>query len=309
MLINQANLAIVFDAFKAAFNKGFTSAPSVYKTLAMTVPSTARQEHYGWLGQVPQMREWIGDRIVTGLALHNYTIINKDFEQTISVPRNDMQDDQYGLLSPFVTDMGRAAAEMPDQLVMGLLANGFTGLCYDGQNFFDTDHPVGVPGLIAETSVSNFQGGAGEPWFLLDTSKPIKPLIFQERMPLGKLVSKNQENDDNVFWRKEYVYGSDGRCNAGYGLWQLAYASKEPLEADNYEAARVAMATLTGDTGRPLGIKADTLVCGPNLEGKAMRLLNNGMRVEIVETVPLAITNEWANTAKPIVTQWLQAGA
>ncbi|MER8924147.1 Mu-like prophage major head subunit gpT family protein [Mesorhizobium sp. M0802] len=306
MLINQANLSIVFDGFKAAFNRGFESAPSVYKQIAMVVPSTARQEHYGWIGQVAKMREWIGDRIITNLAAHDYTIINKDFEQTISVPRNDIQDDQYGLMSPFVADMGRAAAEMPDELVLGLLANGFTKLCYDGQNFFDTDHPVGSEGAVPVVSTSNFQGGAGEPWFLLDTSKSIKPLIYQERMPLGKLVSKNQENDENVFWSKEYIYGSDGRCNAGYGLWQLAYASKEDLTASNYEDARKAMASLTGDQGRPLGIKADTLVCSPNLEGAAMRLLNNGMRVEVIETVPVAITNEWAGTAKPIVTQWVQ---
>ena len=25
--------------------------------------------------------------------------------------------------------------------------------------------------------------------------------------------------------RKEYLYGVDGRYNAGYGLWQLAYGS------------------------------------------------------------------------------------
>ncbi|ESY41910.1 head protein [Mesorhizobium sp. LNJC384A00] len=307
MLATPQNLKIIYDGFSAAFNKGFTGAPSVYKSLAMIVPSTARQETYAWLGQVPEMRKWIGDRIVNGLRLHGYTVVNEDFEQTISVPRNDVQDDQYGVLAPFVTDMGRNAGEMPDKLTLGLLSNGFTGLCYDGQPFFDVDHPVGDNGVTEVVSVSNFQGGAGEPWYLLDTSKPIKPLIFQERMPLGKLVAKNQENDDNVFWNKEYIYGSDGRCNAGYGLWQLAYASKQALTAANYEDARKAMASLLGDTRRPLGIKADTLVCGPNLEGAAMRLLNNGMRIEVVEDVPLAITNEWAGTAKPIVTQWVQA--
>ena len=31
----------------------------------------------------------------------------------------------------------------PDELVYGLLANGFTEKCYDGKAFFATDHPVG----------------------------------------------------------------------------------------------------------------------------------------------------------------------
>jgi len=309
MDITAEGLAVVFDGFKAAFNKGFENAQSVYRDVAMVVPSTSREEHYGWVGQVAQMREWLGDRVVTDLSLHGYKIKNRDFEQTIAVPRNDIQDDKYGLLSPFVTDMGRAAAELPDQLIFGLMANGFAALCYDGQNFFDTDHPVGFG--AAATSVSNTQGGAGEAWFLLDTSRPIKPFIFQERSPLGKLVHKTSDNDDNVFWKKSYVYGSDGRCNAGYGLWQLAYASKQELTAANYEAARAAMANQLGDTGRPLGIKADTLVCGPNLEGAAKRLLNNGTRVQVVEVgeaeQAVSIQNEWAGTAKPIVTQWLTA--
>ena len=130
-------------------------------------------------------------------------------------------------------------------------------------------------------------------------------------MPLDTLVSKTEPTDDNVFFKKEYIYGSDGRCNVGFGLWQLAYASKQPLTAANYEAARAAMQNQRGDEGRPLGIKPDTLVCGPNLEGAAMRLLNNGTRIELVGTapdeVPLAVQNEWKDTAKPIVTQWLAA--
>lgn len=305
MLINQANLTIVFNGFKAAFNKGFESAPSVYKRIAMTIPSTSREETYGWLGQVAKMREWIGPRVVTNLVAHGYTIKNRDFEQTVGVPRNDIMDDKYGLLAPFVTDMGRAAAEMPDELALGLLKSGFTGLCYDGQYFFDTDHPVVRNQQIV--SVSNFQGGSGTPWFLLDTTKPVRPIVYQERMPLGVLVSKTNQDDDNVFWNKEFIYGSDGRCNAGYGLWQLAYASKEDLTAENYEAARAAMRNLKGDEDRPLNIVPDVLVCGPSLEGAAMRLLNNGTRIVTVgeDNLPVAVQNEWAKTAEPMVSQWV----
>jgi phage major head subunit gpT-like protein len=203
--------------------------------------------------------------------------------------------------------MGRSAAELPDELVFGLLKAGFTTPCYDGQYFFDADHPVGVNNAVV--SVSNFQGGTGEPWFLLDCSRPLKAMIFQERRALGALVRKDQPDDDNVFWRKEFVYGSDGRCNAGFGLWQLAHASRQPLTPANYEAARKAMMALRGDEGRPLGVKPDVLVCGSALEGAAMRLLNNGTRIEIPDgsTTPVAVQNEWAGTAKPIVTAWLDA--
>jgi phage major head subunit gpT-like protein len=305
MLINQANVSTLFAGFKTLFDQGFAGAETVYEQLAMVMPSTTREEVYAWLGQMPGVREWLGERVVRNLALHDFTIKNRDFESTISVPRNDIEDDRFGVFGPMLTKLGKAAAEQPDKLVLSLLASGFAINCYDGQFFFDTDHPVGN-GEAAPVSVSNVQDGAGTPWFLLDTSRAIKPLIFQERRPY-KLTSLDQPDDENVFFRKEFIYGVDGRSNAGFGLWQLAYASKADLTADNYEAARAAMMEFKGDNGRPLGIKPNVLVAPLGLEGAVMRLLNNGTRIETVgdDDTPVAIQNEWKGTAAPIVTAWL----
>jgi len=272
----------------------------------MVVPSQAREEIYPWLGQFPGLREWIGPRIAKNLALHSFAITNKDFESTIEVPRNDIEDDRFGVFGPMFSELGRAAAMHPDELIFGLLAAGFATNCYDGQFFFDTDHPVGDPAGAGVTSVSNMQAGSESPWFLLDTSRALKPLLYQQRRPFN-LVSKDRPEDDNVFSNKTFVYGVDGRSNAGFGLWQLAFGSKAELTPANYEAARVAMMNFKGDEGRPLGVKPNVLVCGPSNEGAAMRLLNNGTRVELAgeSDTPVAIQNEWAGTATPIVTPWL----
>ena len=61
-------------------------------------------------------------------------------------------------------------------------------------------------------------------WFLLDTSRPIKPLIYQQRKK-AKFVSKTAETDDNVFMSKKFIYGADSRGNAGFGFWQMAVGS------------------------------------------------------------------------------------
>lgn len=303
MLINQGTLAAMFAGFKTAFNKGLETAPPHYQDVAMTVPSQAREETYAWLGQFPKLREWLGDRVIENLAAHKYAITNRDFESTLAVPRNDIEDDRYSIFAPLFAEMGLAAGEHPNELVLALLGAGFATPCYDGQYFFDSDHPVlndaGVP-----VSVSNFQSGSGTPWYLLDTSRAIKPLVFQERRKFN-FVAKDSPNDDNVFFKKEYIYGGDSRCNAGYGLWQLAYASRADLTAANYEAARTAMRNLKGDRARPLNIKPTVLVVPPSLEGTAMRLLNNGQRIEDVGGTPVAVTNEWAGTVKLIVTSWV----
>lgn len=61
-------------------------------------------------------------------------------------------------------------------------------------------------------------------WYLLCTKRYIKPLVYQEREK-PKLVCKNKETDDNVFFNDEVLYGIKARYNVGFGLWQLAYGS------------------------------------------------------------------------------------
>lgn len=58
-------------------------------------------------------------------------------------------------------------------------------------------------------------------WYLLDTSKAIRPFVFQNRED-PKFTMRTQDTDAGVFERDEYTYGVKARGNAGYGLWFLA---------------------------------------------------------------------------------------
>lgn len=274
MIINAGNLKTLFIAFKAAFQGGLGQAAPQYLAVATTVPSTTGSEEYGWLGSFPSMREWLGDRVINGAKSHGYTIKNKPFELTVGVPRPAIEDDQYGVYTPMMTEMGRAAAAKPDELVFGLLKAGNATACYDGQYFFDTDHPViGADGAVASQSNYDDNSGSGTTWYLLDNSRALKPVIFQNRKS-PNFVSKTAETDDNVFERNEYVYGVDSRCNVGFGFWQLAYGSRKTLDEAGLTAAYTAMCERKGDGGRPLGIKPTHLVVPPSLEIAALKLVN-----------------------------------
>lgn len=266
MIINQANLQILFQAFKTAFNTGFRDAPSDWNRIATLIPSTTKEEKYAWLGQFPRLREWIGDRHIKNMALHDYSIKNKKFEGTIAVPKDDIDDDTYGVFTPLFQEMGYAAKTHPDELVYALLAAGFATACYDGQFFFDTDHPVNG------ASVSNMQAGAGNPWFLLDTRRPLKSLIFQRRRDYD-LKTMNMPDDEAVFMREEYRYGVDARVNVGFAFWQTAFGSKATLDQTNFDAAYAAMMAFRSDEDRPLGIKPNLLVCGPSNRAAANALI------------------------------------
>lgn len=291
MIINQANLSNLFVAFKAAFGIGFRGVAPDWNRVATLVPSTTKTENYGWLGQFPQLREWIGDRQVKSMAQSAYSITNKSYEGTVGVPRDDITDDQFGVYAPLMQEMGHAAATHPDYLVFSLLAAGFGTVCYDGQYFFDSDHPVGGG------TVSNTGGGSGAPWILMDTTRPLKPLIFQRRQDYN-LQALTDPNDEAVFTRKEYRYGVDGRCNVGYGFWQMAYGSKATLDATNFNAARAAMEGFRSDEGRPLGIKPNLLVVGPSNRAAAEALL-------LAQMNAAGASNTLYKAVDLLVTPWL----
>lgn len=297
MLINNANLAALYTGFSAAFQGAFSGVEPMYSSVATTVPSTTKSNTYGWLGKMPNFRKWLGDRVVNSIASHGYTIINEPYELTIGVDRDDIEDDNLGIYTPMFAGMGDAAAKFPDTLVWPMLPGGFSTPCYDGQFFFDTDHPV-LDANGDPQSVSNMTAGAETPWYLLDVSRPLLPIIYQSRRPFNRIVRMDDEKDENVFRRKEYQYGVDGRCNVGFGLWQMAHGSKATLNPANYEAARVAMHEQKGDFGRPLGIMPSLLVVPPSLEGAANEIVQSKL-------VNGGETNKWAGTAKVIVSPWL----
>lgn len=296
MQINAANLDALRVGFKTNFQAGLGAAASQYLRIATVVPSTTAENRYGWLGKVPGLREWIGPRQVQNLSEFDYSIVNKSYEQTIGVDRDDIEDDNLGTYAPLFTTMGESVGNHPDLITFALLKAGFTTNCFDKQYFFDTDHPV-INEDKTVSSVANTDGGAGTPWFLLCTKKALKPLIFQDRKK-PQFVAKDNPTDDNVFMNKEFLYGTEARRNVGFGFWQMAWGSKQTLDAAHYATARAAIMGFKGDYGMPLGLVPDLLVVPPSLESQANKIVKNLL-------VNGGETNEWAGTAEVMVCPWL----
>lgn len=296
MLVNAQNLAALRDGYSTAFQGGLGEAPQQHTRVATIVPSSQKEQKYGWLGKIPNVREWIGPRAVQNLQQHDYAIKEKKLELTVGVDKDDIETDNLGIYGPMFSEMGRSAGAYWETMVWLLLKEGFTTACYDGQNFFDTDHPV-LDEDGNETSVANTDGGAGAPWFLLDTSRALKPIILQKRKDFV-FTAKDRLEDDNVFDNNEFVYGADARGNAGFGFWQFAWGSKQTLNAANYATARAALTGMKGDYGRPLGIMPNLLVVPPALESPGRKLLNS-------EYATGGETNEWKGTAELLVVPWL----
>lgn len=60
-------------------------------------------------------------------------------------------------------------------------------------------------------------------WYLLDTKLPLKPLIFQDRMPVE--FTSLEDSSEAGFIRDQYLYGVRARYAVGFGPWQFAYCN------------------------------------------------------------------------------------
>ena len=271
MDINQDTFDLLYRAVNTAFDKGNKMYKPYWEQVASLMVSSSWEETYAWIGEFTRFKEWVGDRQIEEMRTYDYSVKNVKFEATEGIPAEYVEDDRYGILMPKFEDMGYAAASHPDELIFDLLLKGFETPCYDGQNFFDTDHPVGDKG--SELSVSNMQDGDKSPWFLFDTSRPLKPMIFQRRREYRLQSKEDPRTDHHVFMRDEFLYGVDARVAAGFGFWQMAFGSKAELTEANFDKAMSSMMGLRSDKGRKLGIKPTLLVVGPENRAAAKKIV------------------------------------
>ena len=111
-------------------------SPQDIMRFALDVPSTHKTEDYAWLLQIPQAREWLGEKQAKQLADAKFTIRNRAFESTIQIDQHDMDDDQVGSFDIMIRLLVEAMMEKPRSLISDLIVNGTSGLAYDGVAFF-----------------------------------------------------------------------------------------------------------------------------------------------------------------------------
>lgn len=305
--ITTARLQQAFITFDTKFQAVFEQTPNYWDKIATLIPSDTDLEVHAWLAKLPQLREWIGPRVVNNLAARTQELKNKKYEGTFAVPRTAIEDDKIGVYGPAVAELARQAKLWPDKILVDAIIAGGATTTYDGQYFFDTDHPVdmddsasasqanlfttkpltsdnyaavraamrtykaedGVPlevspnllvvppaleqtarqilqaeyiidtfknssNYAAAAMKSNVMKGTAEllvlprlsadsdtSWYLLDTTRAIKPFVHQLRMA-PEFAYLINPTDDGVFENDEYKFGVRARGAAGYGLWFLA---------------------------------------------------------------------------------------
>jgi phage major head subunit gpT-like protein len=156
MQITPSNLQFIFFQADMRFQSSYLQTVSYADKVSSEMPSSARETHYGWLGRIPKMRQWLSERVINDLAAREYTLKNVPYEDTVRISKFDIEDDQLGVFNQGVEMLGLAAKQWRDDMLTQVIvaATGSTQLCYDGQPFFSGSHPQN-PDVPGGTTFSN----------------------------------------------------------------------------------------------------------------------------------------------------------
>lgn len=158
MAIDIASAQVKLRDLTAKFDNRVAAATPFYPTVCYDASSVRTSEKYGWIGAMPGMREWLGERQFSELRAANFVLENKHWESSLLIKKTDLADDNLGQYGPVLEQLGIEAAHHPDELWFSVLEQGESTACFDGQFFFDTDHVWGNSGTqsndITSTVVS-----------------------------------------------------------------------------------------------------------------------------------------------------------
>lgn len=147
-IVTSDFLEALLTNFRVIFETAFTGEKPTYQPLVTKVDSTSEKESFNWLGAVPSPSEWTDERIVQGLRSEFYEVYNKNYQVAISVDRNTLEDEKYGLIAPRIRQMAARVANHPNKLIFQLLNAGVSLKTYDKENFFKADRQIGESGVI-----------------------------------------------------------------------------------------------------------------------------------------------------------------
>ncbi len=194
MSVDTARTIAILRGLTGKFEVGLGAAKPYYPSKATIFPSNGADEGYGGLGAMPGMREWLGDRIFHTLRASKFVIVNRHFESSLSIERDDIADDRLGVYADVLQQLGIEAACHPDELMLELQVAGESQQCLDGQYFYDVDHSWGDSG--AQSNLLSLP-------VAIDTTPSVQE--FRDAYHAARLAMLGFKNDQGKLFQKPIV--------------------------------------------------------------------------------------------------------
>ena len=142
MIVSPQSVQDLQAQFQQDFSIAFGKGQDRWQEKAYRATSTAYRTVHMWLAAQPEMRKWVGARILNNLVTRGFELKNEDWEYSFVVDANDIF---YDNLSAY-EDRGRIAGEVSgrwyEKLVTDAMVAANTTPSWDGQTFYNAAHPV-----------------------------------------------------------------------------------------------------------------------------------------------------------------------
>jgi len=141
MVINQANLDAMFQSFSTMFTEAYMGTPGpLLEQVGTRIPSNTRDQRYPFMQTISgAFRQWTGARVINNVVVDGFVVTNIKWEDTLSIERTDLEDDQYSIYaSMLIPNLARNARILPDQQIANIFNSN--PICYDSRTLFATNH-------------------------------------------------------------------------------------------------------------------------------------------------------------------------
>lgn len=132
----------MYQSLDTSYQAGIEEAAPFADKIAQRVPSTARSTRHVWIPSTGKFKKYVNEKDVQRLTARTWVVENEKYEDTIEISEEDVEDDQIGMLAVSARMIGNAAAKWPDDMIVECIQKASSTLAFDGQFFFDTDHPI-----------------------------------------------------------------------------------------------------------------------------------------------------------------------
>ncbi|HEY1192375.1 MAG TPA: Mu-like prophage major head subunit gpT family protein [Gemmata sp.] len=191
--------------------------PAGHEQFTTALDSKSKVETHTYMSNLPRLHEFKGYTPFARLINKEYTVANKEFRVGVAVKKTDVDDDQTGGYMKTINGLPTRARKDTGHKILAHLAAGGSTPCFDGSNFFANSHVFGT-GDNLDTFDAAASDGATHKIIALVTDNPaVKPVLYQDREPLGNLDT--DANDSSARLQMEYQYWVDCRFGLGYGFW------------------------------------------------------------------------------------------
>lgn len=190
MDLTPANLSALRTQYSQIFQESFLLQDVLWPKVCQLVTSKSESETHVWMDRIPQLRQWVGDRILQNASLRDYILSNLPYELTIALDQFRIEDNKIASFEPTVRMVAEQSKKWPDTLLFtattGALAAGSTAITYDGVPFFSTSHPVNIDNASMGTQ-SNYaaSGRALTPANYDFARKTMRAYKGADGLPLG----------------------------------------------------------------------------------------------------------------------------